>query len=146
MSWMARRGCDIRYHRQADTTRMLINRVSHLHDKCSVGVSYKVPILSSHLQATATTLAVVVEVPVTDDILKGVTSTPVASSGPRVPFHGVWFGKVVPGAEEVDGSDGRRSLATVTSVCGAQCRSNQRMCSQEKGHKRRRRHWKVIVR
>lgn len=44
------------------------------------------------------------------DIIKGITASPLTSGSSTILLHGVMFGKVIPGSNQLNRSDGCRCL------------------------------------
>jgi hypothetical protein len=52
-------------------------------------------ICGAHLQ-TASAFGTASAIAITDDVLKGIASTPLSASSSDISFHGVAFGEIVP--------------------------------------------------
>lgn len=93
---MVRRDCDIRHRRSVDTANHFESIPYVVISTMAGKISYKVPVLSSHLQASVSLLMAVVKLPVTYDIFESMTTSPVSSSSAEILLHGVGLAEIVP--------------------------------------------------
>ena len=80
------------------------------------GKAHEVPIRSSHSESTIPTCNVDRGVTITGDVTENMTSSPMPSTRPSVPFQWIGTREVIPGSKYFDPGNRRMDLSACMSI------------------------------